>query len=352
MADFHWPAAPGDGDEIGHGRRAAGRRPAQVEGVLARAGDQPADQQGLAFDAGGGHRPVAVAGSLGPVSARAPLERRVLHRLVCPDDRAGGQGDLVVARDDRHVGQPGLRRLLAELLAAPVHLVESGPAGGQPGREQPFQLVHRQLRLGGEHQVIGDPGVSPPGQVAGPPVRHVHVEIRPGLPPGGDVGGEHGGHAVFHLAGTPGVLRRHARRAVAVFELGGLVDRDARPDQVLLLAGDPRRRQRGQLRAQLLPVPLVGAQQALHPAPALVACRFGERPAVRLGPRCQRCHVIQRHAGASLLRQYPAQERPDLGVCPRFALRDVIYAGHRGRVVVVCFHKTANAARPPRITQL
>ena len=148
------------------------------------------------------------------------------------------------------------------------------------------------------------------------------------------------------------MLRRHARRAVAVLELGGLVDRDARPDQVLLLAGDPRRRQCGQLRAQILPVPLVGAQQALHPAPALMACRFGERPAVCLGPRCQRCHVIQRHAGASLLRQYPAQERPDLGVCPRFALRDVIYAGHRGRVAVVCFHKTADAARPPRITPL
>ena len=42
------PAAPGDGDEIGHGRRPARRRPAQVEGELVRAGDQPPDQQVLA----------------------------------------------------------------------------------------------------------------------------------------------------------------------------------------------------------------------------------------------------------------------------------------------------------------
>ena len=41
-----------------------------------------------------------------------------------------------------------------------------------------------------------------------PPLRHVHVEVRPGLPARGDVGGEHGGHAVLHLAGA-------ARRAAA-----------------------------------------------------------------------------------------------------------------------------------------
>jgi len=52
------PAAPGDGDGIRHRGRSARRRPAQVERQLIRAGDQPADEQVLAFDRGRGHRPV------------------------------------------------------------------------------------------------------------------------------------------------------------------------------------------------------------------------------------------------------------------------------------------------------
>ena len=63
------PAPPGDGDEVGHGGGPARRRPAQTEGVLVRAGDQPADEQVLAVDAGGGHSPVAVSRALGPVPA-------------------------------------------------------------------------------------------------------------------------------------------------------------------------------------------------------------------------------------------------------------------------------------------
>src|SRR6266498_1487295 len=84
---FYGPAAPGDGDEAGHGGRPARRRPGQVEGVAVRAGDQPPDQQALPADGGGGHRPVAVAGAFGPVPARAPLEDRVLDGLVSADRR-------------------------------------------------------------------------------------------------------------------------------------------------------------------------------------------------------------------------------------------------------------------------
>src|SRR6266542_1628389 len=155
---FYGPAAPGDGDEAGHGGRPARRRPGQVEGVAVRAGDQPPDQQALPADGGGGHRPVAVAGAFGPVPARAPLEDRVLDGLVSADRRAGRQGDLVVAWDDRHIRQPGLRGLLAELLAAAIDLIERNPAGWQPGRGQPVQLVHGQLRFGGELQIVRDPG--------------------------------------------------------------------------------------------------------------------------------------------------------------------------------------------------
>jgi hypothetical protein len=274
VADFHRPSPACDGDEIRDGGRPARRCPAQVERVLVRAGDQPADQQVLALDPGRGHRPVAVARAFGPVPARAPLEHGVRHGRISPDHRAGRQGNLVVTRDDRHIGKPGLRGFLAEFPAAAVHLVERHPLHGQPGRGQPAQLPHRELRLGGEIQVTGDPGGPPPRHVPRPAVRHVHIEVCPCLPARGDVGGEHGGHAVLHLPGAPGVLRRHARGGVPVLELSGLVDRDARADQVIPGVRDPRRRQRGQPGPQLRPVPPVRTEQCLHPAPPLMTSGF------------------------------------------------------------------------------
>ena len=78
-----------------------------MEGVLVGAGDQAADEQVLAFDAGGGHRPVVVARSLGSVAGRAAFEYRAREGLVGADRGAGGGGDRVVARDDRHVGESG-----------------------------------------------------------------------------------------------------------------------------------------------------------------------------------------------------------------------------------------------------
>jgi hypothetical protein len=44
------------------------------------------------------------------------------------------------------------------------------------------------------------------------------------------------------------MLRRHARRRVAVLELRGLIDRDARADQVTVSIRDPRGSQPGQHR--------------------------------------------------------------------------------------------------------
>jgi hypothetical protein len=339
VADFRRPAAPGDGDEVRHGRGPARRCPAQVKGELVRAGDQAADEQVLAFDGGGGHCPVAVAGAFGPVPAGPAFEHGILDGLISPDRGAGRHRDLVVARDNRHVRQPGPGCFLAQLLAAAIHLIECGPPGRQPGRGQPAQLSHRELRLGGEFQGIGDPGGAAPGKIPCPAVRHVYIEVRPRLAARGDIGGEHRGHAILHLPGAPGMLRRYARGGVPVLELGGLIDRDARADQVTVGIRDPRHRQRGQLRTQLRPVPPVGAEQRLHPAPPLMTSRFRQDPAVRLDPRRQRRHVIKRHAGTTPLRHHPLQDTSDLGICSRRAISHVLYAGHRGRVVVVVFHK-------------
>src|SRR6266849_1527937 len=71
-------------------------------------GGVPADQQELPRVRGRYQRPVAVPGSLRPVAARAPLEHSVRYRVLRLDDGSRRGGDLVVAGDDRHVGEPGV----------------------------------------------------------------------------------------------------------------------------------------------------------------------------------------------------------------------------------------------------
>ena len=118
--------------KYGHGRRPALRRIAQIERVVPRPGDQPADQQEVPRAGGGGQRPVAEARSLGAGAAGAALEHRILHRLVRADHGPGWQGDEEVAREDAHVRQACLLARLAQLAAAGIHLIERGPATGSP----------------------------------------------------------------------------------------------------------------------------------------------------------------------------------------------------------------------------
>ena len=352
MADFHWPAPPGDGDEAGQGRGPALRGVAQVERVLIGAGDQPPDQQGLPRVRGRHQRPVTVPGALGAVAAGPPFEDRVRDGLFGGDGAASRGGDGEVAGHDEHRRDPGFLARFPQLAAAAVHFVGGGPPQRQPRRGQPFQLPDRELRLGGELQVVRDPGLAAAGHVLGPASGHVHVEVGPGLPARGDVGGEHGGHAVLHRVRDPGVLRCHARGEVPRLQVRGLVDRDPRPDQVRPITRQPRRRQRGQPGPQVLPVPHVAAEQPLHPVPALMPGRLGDRPAVRPGARRQRDRVSERHLHAAALRHHPAQNALDLGINLRRAVRDVLYPGRRGRVCVVGFHKASNATRPPQDTRV
>jgi len=326
--------------------------PAQVEGVAVGAGEQPPDQQVLPRDGGGGQGPVAVAGPFGSVPAGSAFEHRAGDGLVGPDRRAGGQPDLVVAGDDPHIGQAVLGGFGAQWFAASVDLVERDPPGRGSGRQLPVQLVHGQLRLGRELQVLGDPGGPTTGGIGRPALRHVHVEVDPGLPVRGDVGAEHGGHAVLHAAGAPGVLGCHARGGLALLQLRGLVDRDPRPDQIPGWVGDRGGGQPGQLIAQQHPVPPVGPEQVLHPALPVVAGRFGQRPAVGLHPRPQHRHVVQRHRGAAPLRHHRLQDRLDPGVRPGRALGEVFYAGHRGRVVVAVIHNHETRHGRTRMTSV
>ncbi len=234
MADFYWPSAACDGDEIGHGRGPAFRRLAQVERVLVLVPvREAADQQELPRVRSPGERPVAVAGALRPVPARPPLENGAVYCLVSADDRVLGEGDAVVAGDDDDVGQAEDPERGPELPAPAVHLVGGRPRDPEPGRYQAFRLRDGQLRLRGERQLLRDPGLLPPLRVRRPAVRHVHIKIHPRLPERGDQGREHPGHAVLHLPGDPGVLRGDARRASSLPQVSGLVERQPRPDQVI-----------------------------------------------------------------------------------------------------------------------
>jgi len=62
--------------------------------------------------------------------------------------------------------------------------------------------------------------------------------------------------------------------------------------------------------------------------------------------------IRESHLSAAALRHHPAQNRPDLGICPRGARRDILYAGLRGRGIVLFRHKFKNESRPPRITHV
>ena len=317
---------------------------------MVRAGDRAADQQEVPGAGGGYQRPVGVPGPLGAVSARTALEDRIPQGLLRLDHLPRGQGDPEVAGGDPDVRQTAFLACLAEPAAAGTDLIEGDPPGGHPHVQQPLQLLAGQLRLGLVPQLARDACRAAPPPVLLPALRHEHVEIGPGLPGRGHPDGVHGGDAVLDVPCAPGMLRRDARGRVTVLELGGLVERDSRPDQVARIVRQPGQRERGQLGPQVLPAPPAGAQQGLHPVRVLVPGSLGKLPAVRLHSRRQPPHVVRRRRDGAALRHHPPEHRADLRVHSRRAVPEITYAGLCGRVVTVCCHTSGNAARPFRIT--
>ena len=345
MADFYWPPAACDGDEVRQGRGTAFRCPAQVERVLVFVPvREPADQQELPRVRGARQCPVAVAGAFRPVPARPLLEHRIPDSLVSADDGAGGEGDPVVARDDDDVGQRQRPQRLPELPAPAVHLVSGGPGDPQPGRHQPFHLRDRQVRLRGERQRLRDPGLPPARRIRRPAPGHVHVEVGPGLPERGDQRREHPGHAVLHLPGDPGVLRGHARSRLSFAQVSGLVERQPRADQVIRVV---RQHLLGQIRqqaAQFLPGPGAPAEQGLHPVRPLMPGLQRQLPAVRPRVLRQDPDVLQRRRDGAPLPHDPAQQARDQRVRSLAAFRGVFYAGHCGRGHVLFSRKIQERA--------
>src|ERR1035441_4620340 len=132
---------------------------------------------------------------------------------------------------------PAFRHALRSLLLRPYTSSAATPPSGSPAFSSRPSWTAASSGLVANSRSSGIPAAR---HFLRPPVRHVHVEIGPGLPAGGDVGGEHAGHAVLHRVRDPGVLRCRARREVPGLDVRGLVDRQPRPDQVVFVAGKPR----------------------------------------------------------------------------------------------------------------
>ena len=288
--------------------------------------------------------------------------------MVRADDRVLREGDAVVAGDDDDVGQAESPERGPELAAAAVYLVGGRPGDPQPGCHQAFRLRDGQFRLRCERQLLRDPRLLPALRVLGPAVRHVHIEIGPGLPEGGDQDGEHPGHAILHLARHAGMLRRHARGEFPFPQVSGLIKRQSRPsgiagilaqdflrqprpDQVIRVIRQDVLRQARQQPAEFLPRPLIAAEQGLQPVRPLMPGPQGQLPAVRPRLPRQRPDVIQRRRDGAPLPHDPAQQVADQRVCSLAALGGIIYAGHRGRGRVLFSHKSRNVPRPRRIAR-
>lgn len=196
----------------------------------------------------------------------------------------------------------------------------------------------------------GMPAFFPARRVPRPAGRHVRVEINPGLPGRGDQRGEYPGHAVLDLPGHPGVLRRHAGSRLAFAQVGGLVDGQPRPDPVARVTGQNLLGQAGQQFPQVLPPPPVTAEQPLHPVRKPVTCPFRQIPAVRPRVPPQRPDVVQRCRDSAAPPHHPAQQAADQRVRSLVTGRGILYAGHRGRGLVLFCHENRNEPRPPSIT--
>ena len=227
--------------------------------------------------------------------------------------------------------------------AAAIHLVEGGPADGQPGVGQPLQLGDRQLRLGGELLVVGMRRCGG-GQVR-PPLRQ-YTSKSAQAAAGGDVGGEHGGHAVLHLPGAPGVLGSDARRgvpsevAVSSIAIPGPIRSSSRP-----AATQRRARQLARRSFQSHTYDLSRACIRPHPR---------ARPPPRdsssslASPVSAVMYAKQNRAAP--LRQHAAQNSPDLRIHPRDAPgHPLCWPSGRG---IFLFVTNQDASRPPDYTDV
>ena len=107
-----------------------------------------------------------------------------------------------------------------------VGLVRGEPRHGLPavGGQQPLEHALGQLRLGGELDLVADPGLRAAWPIVGPGLRQVQLPVDQRPPARGHVGQKHPELAVLDPARRPGVLPLHPRRAAALLQETGLIE--------------------------------------------------------------------------------------------------------------------------------
>ena len=290
----HLDSPPGDGhlDQLRQRHRVRG--PAQVAADGA-GGAVAADQQvavpGAAV-ADGDPGPVVVALSLGALAGREPLPgpfRQPGGQLIGPQRAAGAGGHPVVAGDCEDVGDVLFFQPAAQRPVVPVDLIAGHPAERYPGRCGSPDHLPRQLRLGGEPRVRGDPGGGAAFRVVGPGLRQVQLPVDQRVPGRGRIPQVDRDLRVLDPARGAGVLPLYARRGGPLLQVTGLINDQHRP-RVAEVPGDVA----AHVVTDPFGIPLGPGQQVLHPVRRGIAGVLGERPAV---------HPRQ-------LRQQPQRERP------------------------------------------
>ena len=230
----HLDSPPGDGylDQLRqrHRIRSPAQEAADGAGVAVPAQQQHGVPGVLALGSVIGrdldHGPVVVLGSLGGRAGAHPLPHAGFYQAgggFHGEAAAGGQGHPVVGADGQDVAGAAFPDALAQVKAA-VDLV----AGGEPRADAPvggvLQQIARELRLGGEHDLVRDPGQLAALLVGGPVRGQVQGPADQGVPGRGRAG--QGDRDLAHrdpadgpavLPGRPGAVRGRLL-------VGGLVD--------------------------------------------------------------------------------------------------------------------------------
>jgi hypothetical protein len=347
MILFDFPSRDRDLDQFRQRHRVRG--PAQVAadsaGIAVAAEQQHGVPGGLALGGvvGGDldHCPVVVLGALGRRAGPHPLPHSGPDQAggcFHGEAPAGGQGHHVVGADGHDVAGAPFPDALAQVKAS-VDLV----AGGEPGADAPvvsvLQQVAGELRLRGEHDLVGDSGQLA-ALLAGGPVRgQVQGAADQGVPCRGRAG--EGDRDLAHRdpANGPAVLPGRPGAVRGRLLISGLVD-DQHHVVLVLARGQVRGRP---VRSGIQQLPLIDAdpgQQVLHPVRARVPGGLCQRPAVVVIEfRQQAVHHVtagQPRLAAGRARRYPGHQ-----VIEQAGMRTMIYAGSSGCRVVVVFHKPA-----------
>ena len=162
--------------------------------------------------------------------------------------------------DREHVCDALFLQPSAQRPVVPVDLIAGDPGERHRGGDGTLDHALRQLRLGRERHVRGNPGAPAAAGVAGPGLWQVQLAVDQRVPARGRVSEVDGDLCVLDPPGGAGVLPLYAGRGGALLDVSGLVGHQYRAwvAQVLDHAGP-------KVVAHPVSVPFRAGQEVLHP---------------------------------------------------------------------------------------